>query len=287
MRAREGAESRLQVPSQSGSGSTRAPAYVSFAAFSRFIDWFAGLSEFPGELPRTQWPRNLQGGTGLQLAAALRFLGLFDGDAPTEALRSIAVKDSATRRKALATLIRDIYGADFVDNMATASVDEIDSHLQSLGTTDSTHRRAVSFLINAARDAELALPAEVSKRARIRRTNGATRKSAAGRKPRAAAAAIDSATTTPEPGPRRRGRPPGSKNRKASMPTPGPVTAAPVRKEAAPVRSAETVPAESVEELRIKYIETLMARLEASPEALDGKLLDRIERLLGFTPDTD
>ena len=61
----------------------------------------------------------------------------------------------------------------------------------------------------------------------------------------------------------------------------------PVRQPSAPVVAPSVAigSAESVEDLRIKYVETLMARLEASPDALDGKLLDRIERLLGFTPD--
>lgn len=272
---------------QNGNSGHRAPAYVSFAAFSRFLDWVAALPGLPGELPRTQWPRNLQGGTGLQLAAAVRFLGLFEGDAPTEALRSIAVKDVAARRKALAALIRDVYDPRFVDNLGEASVDEIDSHLRALGTTESTHRRAVSFFINAAREAGLDLPEEVSNRARIRRANGASPRGTGGRKARAAAAEQSTASSPAEPAPRRRGRPPGSKNRKTATPTPAASTPAPAPRAPVTAPPAATVPAESVEDLRIKYIETLMARLEASPDALDGKLLDRIERLLGFTSDAE
>lgn len=272
---------------------TRAPAYVSFAAFTRFIDWIAGLSEVPNELPRSQWPRTLQGGTGLQLAAAVRFLGLFEGDRPTAALRRVGVKNTAARKSALAALVRDVYGAAFVDNLQSASLQDVDRHLQSLGTTNSTHRRAVSFFINAARAADIALPEEVSKRARLRRANGVKAKAApaSARKgrPKAAAAAAPSPMAAEAPAPRKRGRPPGSKNRKtAAAPAKAtPAAASPARPAPAPQASPAVSlgPSESVEDLRVKYIETLMARLEASPDALDGKLLDRIERLLGFAPE--
>lgn len=269
----------------------RAPAYVSFAAFTRFIDWIAGLAEVPGELPRSQWPRSLQGGTGLQLAAAVRFLGLFDGDSPTAALRRVGVKNTAARKTALAALVRDVYGAAFVDNLDSASLQDVDRHLESLGTTNSTHRRAVSFFINAARAADIALPEEVSKRARVRRANGAKAKAAPAParrgRPKAAAASAPSPTATESPAARKRGRPPGSKNRKtATAPaTTTPAAASPARPAPQAPPTASLGPSESVEDLRVKYIETLMARLEASPDALDGKLLDRIERLLGFAPE--
>lgn len=285
---------------QPTNGSTRAPAYVSFAAFTRFIDWIAGLSEVPAELPRSQWPRTLQGGTGLQLAAAVRFLGLFDGDRPTATLRRVAVKDAAARSSALAALVSEVYGTAFVGNLASATLQDVDRHLQSLGTTNSTHRRAVSFFINAARAAGIELPAEVSRKARIRRPAGAKAKPAAtktatperrGRsKANAAAPASAPATatsTSTASAPRKRGRPPGSKNRKSTPPAATPVSQPTPRAKPAPAPTAATVPAESVDELRIKYIETLMARLEAAPDALDGKLLDRIERLLGFTAEAE
>lgn len=277
---------------QPTSAGNRAPAYVSFAAFTRFIDWIAGLSEVPGELPRSQWPRSLQGGTGLQLAAAVRFLGLFDGDSPTAALRRVGVKNTAARKTALAALVRDVYGAAFVDNLQSASLQDVDRHLQSLGTTNSTHRRAVSFFINAARAADIALPEEVSKGARLRRANGAKAKSAPAParrgRTKAAAATAPSPTAKESPAPRKRGRPPGSKNRKSATASATTTrTAAPARPAPAPQASPAVSlgPSESVDDLRVKYIETLMARLEASPDALDGKLLDRIERLLGFTPE--
>ena len=260
----------------------RAPAYVSFAAFTRFIDWVAGLSQIPDELPRSQWPRTLQGGTGLQLAAAVRFLGLFEGDRPTAALRSVAVKDAAGRKAALATLVRDVYGSAFANGLESASLDDVERHLESLGTTRSTHRRAVSFFINAARAADLPVPAELTSRARIRRASTPDKASTSRRGRRPAAASTASANgVSAASAPRKRGRPPGSKSKSTAVGLPAAAPSTP----SGPLRAAATVPAGSVEDLRIKYIETLMARLEAAPDALDGKLLDRIERLLGFTPE--
>ena len=48
------------------------------------------------------------------------------------------------------------------------SLEEVEVELRQLGTTDSTHKRALPFFINAAKAAGLAMQPEVSKRARKR-----------------------------------------------------------------------------------------------------------------------
>src|SRR5690606_23016875 len=128
--------------------------------------------------PRSQWPRSLQGGTGLQLAAAVRFLGLFDGDRPTAAMRRVGVKGAAARRAALATLVRDVYGPRFVDNLQSASLQAVGSRRRSRGTANPAHRRGVSFFLRAARAGDVALADDISTRARLRRATGARGKAA-------------------------------------------------------------------------------------------------------------
>ncbi len=65
-------------------------------------------------------------------------------------------------------MLRRAYGAEFCDNLATMTPKMVDDRLRELGTTDATHRKALSFFVNTAKEAELSMSSAVAKRARKR-----------------------------------------------------------------------------------------------------------------------
>ena len=58
-----------------------APPYVSFNTFRTLLSWLRGEG-VPLRFDRSFWQAKFSGSTGTQLMAALRFLGLLDGERP-------------------------------------------------------------------------------------------------------------------------------------------------------------------------------------------------------------
>ena len=103
-----------------------------------------------------------------QLMMGLRSLGLVVDGVAQDHLGELAGSDSDLRRGLIESLLRDAYGSDFISALDNMSLEEVEVELRQLGTTDSTHKRALPFFINAAKAAGLAMQPEVSKRARKR-----------------------------------------------------------------------------------------------------------------------
>lgn len=102
--------------------------------------------------------------------AGLRWFGLLDGDGPQDGLEELALASDEQRNGMLAQLLRDAYGAEFVDSLARTTPKLINERLAELGTNPSTHDKARSFFINAAKAIGLPLPAVVAKQARNKPT---------------------------------------------------------------------------------------------------------------------
>ena len=125
------------------------PPYTSFHSLRSMIEWLKEMDPLPARIDRSLWSSKYSGSAGPPLMATARFLGLLDGEQPTQALTELIQADDEERRNKFEELIRRGYGDDFVDGVREMTPKMLDDHLRAMGTTDSTHRKAVSFLINA------------------------------------------------------------------------------------------------------------------------------------------
>lgn len=144
------------------------PAYISYTTFTTFLDWIKDMPVTPRQLDRTLWGPKFAGSTGIQLLSGLRFLGLLDDIIPTPALDQLARADKQGRDGQMREILRAAYGANLVDELPSATPKIVEDALAALGTTPSTHHKAVSFFINAAKLCGIHVPTAISKKARIK-----------------------------------------------------------------------------------------------------------------------
>ena len=155
--------------------------YVPFKTFLTAIDALeAGL---PNQLDRSVWP-SYSGAIQGQLLGAFRFLGLMDeGNFPTPALADLVSK-RGTRRELLRGLIERHYRTLVALDLTRTSPRQLDEALRQYGLSGATHKKALSFFLQAAQFA--GMPLSVLLKAK-------TRTAAFGHK-RAATAAVVSET---------------------------------------------------------------------------------------------
>jgi hypothetical protein len=67
--------------------------------------------------------------------------------------------------------MREAYGPNLIDGLPRMMPGMLDERLRALGTTDATHRKAVSFFVNAAKALDIAVPTNIAKKARNRTSN--------------------------------------------------------------------------------------------------------------------
>lgn len=146
------------------------PIYVSYLTFTNLLDWLRDLGTLPSQFDRSFWGHKFSGSGGGQLMAGLRFLGLLKGDEPTERLEQIALASDDERRQLLIDLLNDAYGHDFIASLPRTTPKLVNDRLSDLGTTDTTHAKARSFFVNAAKAVGLSMPPQVAKQARNRPT---------------------------------------------------------------------------------------------------------------------
>ena len=144
----------------------RQPAYVSYPSFEGFLDWYRENGH--AEITVDSISGYANQASASQLIVGLRSLGLVVDSMAQDHLGELAGSDSDLRRGLMDSLLRDAYGSDFISALDNMSLEEVEVELRQLGTTDSTHKRALPFFINAAKAAGLAMQPEVSKRARKR-----------------------------------------------------------------------------------------------------------------------
>lgn len=149
----------------------KAPVYVSYLTFANLLDWLRELGTVPSQFDRSFWGGKYSGATGSQLMTGLRFLGLLDGDKPTDRLEELAFASDDERKRMMADLLRDAYGRDLVDGLPKATPKLVRDALFARGATDGTFRKAQSFFINAAKAADLPMPTQISKQARNKPTS--------------------------------------------------------------------------------------------------------------------
>lgn len=151
------------------------PPYVSYLSFVGFIDWLGTLPRVPDQLDRSLWGDKYSGATGSQLMSSLRFLGLVDGNRPTSELRALVAATGNERNASLLEQLRRAYGPDVVDGITGMTPQMLTRAIKDLGATESTVRKAESYLINALKAGGIEVPAPIAKKAR-NRPSGAKRR---------------------------------------------------------------------------------------------------------------
>jgi hypothetical protein len=170
-------------------GTPLTPIYSSYLTLGTFLDWLKGMPVMPSQIDRSLWSTKFSGTGGAQLVAGLRFLRLLEEDRPTATLTELVEADPADRKELLRRVLRTAYGDQFLNSLPSMTPKVFDEQLRALGTTDSTHRKAASFLINAAKAVDIGLPGAIAKKARNRPSNSTRRVTRQRQKPSAAAEA--------------------------------------------------------------------------------------------------
>ncbi len=147
-------------------------AYVSFTSFLSFLDFLRDLPAIPRALDRSIWETKFSGSTGTRVMGTFRFLGLLDDDRPTERLERLVHADQGARRKLLKEIFRESYGEELIDDITSMSPRMMEEHIEAIGTTGASKRHAVSFFVNGIKYIDLHIPANIRKRARVRRSSG-------------------------------------------------------------------------------------------------------------------
>lgn len=151
------------------------PPYASFTSLETLLDWLGDMPTMPARIDRSLWESKFSGATGGAVIAAARFLGLLDGEQPTQLLEELIRIDGESRKSLFEQMLRSSYGDEIVDGASTMTPRMFDEHLRGLGTSDATHRKAASFLTNALKKSGVEVQPAIAKRARNRRTGTARR----------------------------------------------------------------------------------------------------------------
>ena len=142
------------------------PIYVSYLTFDNFLNWLKEMKIVPSQIDRSLWSSKFSGSNGSQLMSGLRFLGLLDDESPTTGLEPLAMADDATRKDLLRAILEQAYGEGLIKDLPRMTPGLLDKKLGELGTTNPTHRKAVSFFVNASKAVGLTIPAQIAKKAR-------------------------------------------------------------------------------------------------------------------------
>jgi hypothetical protein len=167
-------------------GRKHLPPYVSYRTFHNFIERLQ--QRMPSRIDRSYWGELLSGSTGIQLMAALRFLGLIDANGkPTERLKPLVSARGEPRTKLLQEITYDAF--DFVlkssldlESATYSQLEEVFHNTFQL--TDDVSRKCVKFFIAMASDAGMPLSPFITRRTRSSHASAGTRivvKKAAGR----------------------------------------------------------------------------------------------------------
>ena len=128
--------------------------YVPFKTFLTALD--ALEAAIPNQLDRSVWP-SYSGAIQGQLLGAFRFLGLMDeGNCPTPALAELISKRGA-RRELLRGLIESHYRSLVALDLMRTSPRQLDDAMRQYGLSGATHKKAISFFLQAAQFAGMPL----------------------------------------------------------------------------------------------------------------------------------
>ena len=157
----------------SDKGRKSSPPYVSYRTFHNFLD---GLQQgIPARIDRSYWGDRWSGSTGIQLMAALRFLGLTDNNGmPTPKLRQLASAKSAQKAELLKQITYEAFGPVLQQgafDLGEATYSQLEEAFHNTyQLTGDVSRKCIKFFLLLAGDAGVPLSSFVVRRLRKSRT---------------------------------------------------------------------------------------------------------------------
>ncbi len=145
------AASQNQQPARSSEIPT-AP-YVPFRSFINALDYLK--QGHPNELDPSVWP-TFSGGLQRQMLAAFRFLGLLD-QANVVQPELVHLVEAEDRRLLIQACLHKSFPALFALDLAKATPNQFADSLRQLNVSGTTHRKAISFFLKAAKFADIQL----------------------------------------------------------------------------------------------------------------------------------
>jgi hypothetical protein len=139
---------------------------AAYVPFKTFLNALESLGHgVPHVIDRSVWP-TFSGLYQSQTLAAFRFLGLIEEDGkPTEDLVKL-VADKDHRKLHLRRVLEQSYASIVKKDLTKMTAASFDSAMEEYGGSGDTHRKAVSFFLQAARYAELPLSPWIMKQSR-------------------------------------------------------------------------------------------------------------------------
>lgn len=142
-----------------GRGIRRLPPYVSYRTFCNFVDTLK--QGIPSRIDRSYWGDKWSGSIGMQLMAAVRFLGLTDNDGvPTDSLRQLVQAKGSQRTDILKRLATETFSFAFRGSFdfQTATYGQLECAFRdTYQVTSEVAHECLKFFIDLASDAGLPL----------------------------------------------------------------------------------------------------------------------------------
>ena len=147
------------------------PPYISFNTFKTLLYWLE-KEGVPLRIDRSFWKEKFSGANGSKLMGGLRFLGLLDGDKPTKELE-ILVSSSlgGERSQIFVNILTKSYRNIPFEELARATPSMIKEWFRVYPIDGHTLRKAITFFINAAREAQIPMSNSIIKMTKSRRIN--------------------------------------------------------------------------------------------------------------------
>ena len=147
------------------------PPYISFNTFKTLLYWLE-KEGVPLRIDRSFWKEKFSGANGSKLMGGLRFLGLLDGDKPTKELE-ILVSSSlgGERSQIFVNILTKSYRNIPFEELARATPNMIKEWFMVYPVDVHTLRKATTFFINAAREAQIPMSNSIIKMTKSRRIN--------------------------------------------------------------------------------------------------------------------
>ena len=134
-------------------GRRLSPPYVPYRTFKNLLEWL-GAEGVPLRFDRSFWSKRYNGSTGPQLMSGIRFLALLIDDKPTPLLENLVNAKGDDRKKSLRDIYQKAYDAVEFDALQRATPGMLNDWFAAYPIDGTTRRKAVSFFINALKDAD-------------------------------------------------------------------------------------------------------------------------------------
>jgi len=180
-------------------GGMRFKRVVAYVPFKTFLSAIEALQHgIPQQIDTSVWP-SYSGAIQNQLLNALRFLGLItDSGSPSADLKRL-VQDKANRKVHLRKILESAYRRVVDLDLTKISPRQFQDAMRDYGMTGETHKKVVSFFVQAARYAELPMSPLLRRKVRTGSTRGQGRSAVAGdRGPRTEPPGSEPRTKSPE-----------------------------------------------------------------------------------------